>query len=135
MRPAARLQRYRELQLALLQTYGELQLKIEESVREGQADLLAVQAAKARSLALEFAELERAARPLAAFAGQGLQDLEARLAGEREAALRANRDARALLGGALQELAGRIRDLAARPRTPLSPFARIGQPTLVDIRS
>ena len=135
MRPAARLRRYRELQLALLQNYGELQGKIEQSVRGGEADLLAVQAARARGLAQELTDLERAARPLEPFADREVREVEARLAGEQDAALRANLAARSLLGGAMQELAGRIRELAARPRMPLSPFARIGRPTLVDIRS
>ena len=136
MRAAERLERYLERQLALLATYGELQGKIEESVRAGQADLLAVQAALARSLATEVADLQRAARPLAAFASADrLRELEARLAEKREAVLTANRGAQALLRGALGELTDRIRELAALPRTPLSPFARIGRPVLVDLHS
>ena len=137
MKPAEqRLQRYLERQLELLASYGELQGKIEESVRAGQADLLAVQAELARRLAAECAELERAVRPLAAQAGADRpRELEARLAAGREAALESSRRARASLASALQELATRIRELAARPRTPPSPFARIGRPVLVDISS
>jgi hypothetical protein len=136
MRPDERLQRYLERQLALLAIYGELQGKIEESVRAGEADLLAVQAVRARELASELTALERAARPLAACAdGTRLRELQALLAEKREAALRAGGRTREALADSLRELAGRIRDLAARPRTPLSPFSRIGRPTLVDIRS
>jgi hypothetical protein len=136
MNPGERLQRYRERQLELLAAYGELQEKIEQSVRAGQADLLAVQAGEARRLAAECAELERAARPLAARAGGDRPgELEARLAVGREAALEAGRRARTLLAASLRELAARIRELQARPRTPASPFARIGRPVLVDISS
>jgi hypothetical protein len=136
MNPGERLRRYLERQLELLASYGALQGKIEESVREGQADLLAVQAELARRLAAECAELERAARPLAELAGGDRpRELEARLAAGREAALESSRRARASLAGALQELAARIRELASRPRTAPSPFASIGRPVLVDIRS
>ena len=136
MNPGERLQRYRERQLELLASYGELQGKIEESVRAGQADLLAVQAGEARRLAAECAELERAARPLAARAGlDRLSELEARLAAGRQSALEAGRRSQVLLASALQELAARIRELQARPRTPPSPFTRIGRPVLVDLRS
>jgi hypothetical protein len=136
MSPAERLRRYLERQLELLASYGELQKKIEESARAGQADLLAVQAGEARRLAAECAELERAARPLAARAGGGsLSDLEARLAAGRESALEAGRRSRAALSDSLRELAARIRELQARPRTPPSPFTRIGRPMLVDLRS
>jgi len=136
MNPGERLQRYRERQLDLLAAYGELQGKIEESVRAGQADLLAVQAGEARRLAAECAELERAARPLAARAGGDLPgELEGRLAAGREAALEAGRRARTSLAASLRELAARIRELQARPHTPASPFARIGRPVLVDISS
>ncbi len=132
MTPAERLRRYRERQLELLVGYGELQKKIEESARAGQADLLAAQASEARRLADECAQLERAARQLARAGGDGL---EARLEAGREAALEAGRRSQASLAGALQELAARIRELAARPRTPPSPFTRIGQPSLVDLQS
>jgi hypothetical protein len=135
MTPAERLQRYLERQLELLASYGELQGKIEESVRAGRVDLLAVQALEARRLADECSELQRAARPLARAGGGGSSGLEARLAAGRESALAAGRRSRAALSDSLQELAARIRELQARPRTPPSPFTRIGRPVLVDLRS
>jgi DNA anti-recombination protein RmuC len=104
-------------------------------VRAGQADLLAAQAAEACRLAAECVQLESAARQLARAGGDSLRDLEARLAGTREAALESGRRSRASLSASLQELAARIRDLAARPRVPPSPFTRIGRPMLVDLRS
>jgi hypothetical protein len=142
MNPGQRLRRYRERQLELLASYGELQAKIEEAARAGQADLLALQAVEARRLAAECVELERAARPLAARAGAGhaaegdrLRELEARLAAGRESALEASRRSQAALSDSLRELAARLRELQARPRTPPSPFARIGQPRMIDLES
>jgi hypothetical protein len=123
MTAGERLRRYLERQLELLASYGELQGKIEQSVQAGQTDLLAAQALEARRLATECSELHRAARQLAKAGGKVPRELEARLA------------AQAALSGALRELAARIRDLAARPRTPPSPFTRIGRPMLVDLRS
>jgi HPt (histidine-containing phosphotransfer) domain-containing protein len=134
MTPTERLRRYRGRQLELLASYGELQGKIEESARAGQADLLAAQALEARRLADECAQLERAARQLPRAGGQP-EELEARLEAARQAALEAGRRCRVSLSGALQELAARIRELQARPRTPPSPFARIGQPVMIDLRS
>ncbi len=136
MTPAERLQRYLRRQLELLARYGELQGKIEQSARDGQAELVAAQAMEARRLASECAELERAARPLSSRAGgDRLRELEARLAAGRESALAAGRSSQAVLSDSLRELSARIRDLAARPRTPPSPFTRIGRPMLVDLRS
>ena len=114
MSPGERLRRYLERQLELLASYAELQEKIEESVRAGQAEQLAVQAELARRLAGECQELERAAR---------------------QPALQAARRSQAALSGSLQELAARIRELAGRPRTPSSPFTRIGRPVMIDIQS
>jgi hypothetical protein len=62
-------------------------------------------------------------------------ELEARLAAGREAALEAARRSQSALSGSLQELAARIRELAGRPRTPSSPFTRIGRPVMIDIQS
>jgi hypothetical protein len=135
MTAGERLRRYLERQLELLASYGELQGKIAQSVQAGQTDLLAAQALEARRLATECSELHRAARQLAKAGGKVPRELEARLAAGREAALAASRRAQAALSGALRELAARIRDLAARPRTPPSPFTRIGRPMLVDLRS
>ena len=132
MSPGERLRRYRERQLELLASYAELQEKIEESVRAGQAEQLAVQAELARRLAAECQELERAARQLAPAGPQGLEE---RLAAGREAALQAVRRSKAALSGSLQELAARIRELAGRPHTPSSPFTRIGRPVMIDIQS
>ena len=132
MSPGERLRRYLERQLELLASYAELQGKIEESVRSGQAEQLAVQAELARRLAAECQELERAARQLAPAGPQGLEE---RLAAGREAALQAVRRSKAALSGSLQELAARIRELAGRPRTPSSPFTRIGRPVMIDIQS
>jgi hypothetical protein len=135
MNPAERLEGYRERQLELLAAYGELQGKIEQSVRAERADLVAVQSGEALRLASELVELERAARHLAGFAGRESRQAGARLAAGRAQAVQASRRAQALLAASLEELAGRIRELAGRPRTPLSPFARIGQPALVDLHS
>jgi len=136
MTPAERLQRYLERELELLVRYGELQGKIQQYVHAGQADLVAVQAGEARRLADECAELERTARPLAARAGgDRLRELEARLAAGRESALAAGRRSQAALSDSLGELAARIRELQGRPRTPSSPFTRIGRPMLVDLDS
>jgi hypothetical protein len=143
MTPAERLRLYRQRQLELLAGYGELQKKIEESARAGQAELLAAQALEARRLAAECTELERAIRQLAPAArhlagrtgGDRLGALEARLDAGRESALEAGRRSQAALSASLRELAARIRELQARPRTPPSPFTRIGRPVLVDLRS
>jgi hypothetical protein len=135
MSPAERLQRYRERQLELLACYAELQEKIEQAVRAGQAELVAAQAGEARRLAAELVALEGAARHLAAFDGQSTRELAARVRAGQDRAVQAGRRARTLLAGALQELAAQIRELAGRPRIPLSPFARIGRPMLVDLQS
>jgi hypothetical protein len=145
MNPGQRLRRYRERQLELLASYGELQARIEEAARAGQADLLALQAVEARRLAAECLELELAARPLAgresgagggrAAEGDRLRELEARLAAGRESALEASRRSQAALSDSLRELAACLRELQARPRTPPSPFARIGQPRMIDLES
>jgi hypothetical protein len=135
MTPAERLRRYRQRQLELLAGYGELQGKIEQSARAGEADLLAAQAAEARRLADECAQLERAARELARAGARRPGELEVSLEAGREAALEAGRRSQASLAGALQELRARIQELAARPRTPPSPFSRIGQPSLIDLQS
>ena len=135
MSPGERLRRYLERQLELLASYAELQEKIEESVRAGQAEQLAVQAELARRLAGECQELERAARQLAPAGSRLPGELEARLAAGRKAALQAARRSQAALSGSLQELAARIRELAGRPHTPSSPFTRIGRPVMIDIQS
>lgn len=136
MTAGERLQRYLERQLELLERYGELQDKIEHSAREGQAELVAAQALEARRLTGECAEVERAVRSLSArVGGDRLRELEGRLAARRESALAAGRRSQAAVSDCLRELAARIRDLAARPRTPASPFTRIGRPMLVDLRS
>jgi hypothetical protein len=135
MTPAERRRRYLERQLELLAAYGKLQHKIEQSVRAGQVDLLAAQAEESRRLADECLQLERALRQLARAGGERLAELEARLEAGRQAALEAGRSARASLSAGLRELADRIRELAARPHLPPSPFTRIGRPMLVDLRS
>ncbi len=136
MTPAERLRRYRERQLELLARYGELQAKIERSARDGQAELAAAQALEAGRLAAECAELERAAGPLSAQSGPDHpRELEERLEAGRQSALEAGRRSQAVVADSLRELAARIRDLAARPRTPPSPYTRIGRPMLVDLRS
>jgi hypothetical protein len=135
MNPGERLRRYLERQLELLASYTELQEKIEESVRTGQAERLAAQAELARRLAGECQELELAARHLAPPGPRRPGELEARLAAGREAALEAARRSQSALSGSLQELAARIRELAGRPRTPSSPFTRIGRPVMIDIQS
>jgi hypothetical protein len=133
MSPGERLRRYLERQLELLASYTELQEKIEESVRAGQAEQLAVQAELSRRLAGECQELERAARHLDP-AGPG-PGLEARLAAGREAALQAAGRSQAALSGSLRELSALIRELAGRPHTPSSPVTRIGRPVMIDIQS
>ena len=150
MTPAERLRRYLERQLELLARYGELQGKIEQSARDGQAERVATQALEAQRLASECAELERAMRQLApairqlapavrppsALPGAGRpEELEARLAAGRQSALEAGRRSQAAVSAALGELGARLRELAARPRTPPSPYTRIGRPMLVDLRS
>jgi uncharacterized protein involved in exopolysaccharide biosynthesis len=135
MSPGERLRRYLERQLELLASYTELQEKIEQSVRAGQAEQLAVQAELSRRLAGECQELERAARHLDPAGSRPPGELLARLAAGREAALQAARRSQAALSGSLQELSARIRELAGRPRTPSSPFTRIGRPVMIDIQS
>ncbi len=136
MTPVERQRRYLERELELLARYGELQGKIEQSARDGQAELVAAQATEARRLAAECAELARAARPLSSrTGGDRLRELEVSLAAGRESALAAGRRSQAVVSDALRELAARIRELQARPRTPPSPFTRIGRPMLVDLRS
>jgi hypothetical protein len=138
MTSSQRLQHYLERQLELLAGYGELQGKIEESIRAGAADALAVQAGGVRALTAQLAELERAAQTLASGAAAGspgLRALRERLAAAREQVLQANRANRVLLGGAMEQLRGQLRELGARPRIPPSPVTRIGQPVLVDLQS
>jgi hypothetical protein len=135
MNPGERLRRYVERQLELLASYTELQEKIEESVRAGQAEQLAVQAELSRRLAAECQELERAARHLDPADRRPPGELEARLAAGRETALQAAGRSQAALSGSLRELSARIRELAGRPRTPSSPFTRIGHPVMIDIQS
>jgi hypothetical protein len=137
MSPAPRLRRYLERQKGAFEALSAILDRQGDSIRRGEADLLAVQAAAERVAVEELAVLERSIRALRGAAGSGpaLAGLEAAVEQARQSALERNRRNRELLGAALGELRRRIRELRGRPHTPSSPFTEIGRPTVVDLLS
>jgi hypothetical protein len=137
MSQALRLRRYLERQKGAFEALSAILDRQEESIRRGAADLLAVQAAAERTAVDGLAALERSIQALreAGARDPSLGGLEEAVEQARRAALERNRRNRELLGAALGELRQRIRELQGRPRTPDSPFADIGRPTLVDLLS
>ena len=140
MSQAPRLRRYLERQKGAFEALSAILDLQEDSIRRGAADLLAVQAAAERSAVEGLAALERSIQALreAGARDPSLTALEEEVEQARRAALERNRRNRELLGTALGELRQRIRELRAvqgRPRTPDSPFADIGRPTVVDLLS
>ncbi len=137
MSPAPRLRRYLERQKGAFEALSAILDRQEDSIRRGAADLLAVQAAAERSAVDGLAALERAIQALreAGARDPSLGGLEEGVEQARRDALERNRRNRELLGAALSELRQRIRELQGRPRTPASPFADIGRPTVVDLLS
>jgi len=137
MSQAPRLRRYLEQQKGAFEALSAILDRQGESIRRGAADLLAVQAAAERTAVDGLAALERSIQALreAGARDPSLGGLEEAVEQARRAALERNRRNRELLGAALGELRQRIRELQGRPRTPDSPFADIGRPTLVDLLS
>jgi hypothetical protein len=137
MSPEPRLRRYLERQRVAFQALSAILDRQEDSIRSGQADLLAVQAEAERSAVEAIAALERSIRALRAASVVGLAPdaLEMEVEQAREAVLRRNRRNRELLGESLEGLRRRILELRSRPRIPASPFADIGRSTVVDLLS
>jgi hypothetical protein len=140
MSPAPRLRQYLERQRDAFGTLSDILDRQLDSIRRGDCDLLAVQAAAERSAVDELAGLERSIRALRALRAEGrgeaaLAGLEEAVGKARQAALQRNRRNREALGAALAELRPLIQELQGRPRTPASPFTDIGRPTMVDLLS
>jgi hypothetical protein len=137
MNPAPRLRRYLERQRDAFEALNDILDKQLDSIRTGNPELLAAQAAAERSAVDELAGLDRSIVSLRAEGGRDaeLAALEEAVERARQAALARNRRNREALGAALGELRLAIQGLRGRPRTPASPFTDIGRPTMVDLLS
>jgi len=137
-----RLRRYLQQQKDRFQRYLDLLERENVAIGAGDVDRLSHYVELEQIIIRDVRTLQRAIDPLEelyrrAYPGEepSVVALKSRLEQIREQALVRNEENRRLLEDRLQSLRLEIEDIGRRRKPAVSPYARIGEPRLVDIRS
>ena len=137
-----RLRRYLEEQRERFLSYLYLLDQENAVIRNGDVDRIQHHVQLEQGIIGDIAALQRAIHPLEELyrracpvAEKSILSLENSLRSLREKALVRNEENRRLLQGRLEILRQEIKEVSRRGKQAVSPFARIGEPKLIDIRS
>ena len=137
-----RLRRYLEQQRNRFASYLDLLDRQDTVIRSGEVDRLRHYVELEQAIITDILTIQRAIDPLEELyrrayplGDPSVSDLKSRLRQIREQAVTRNEQNRLLLQERLECLRLEIKEAGRRGRVPVSPFARIGEPKLVDIRS
>jgi hypothetical protein len=137
-----RLRRYLEQQRDRFLRYLQLLEQENTVIRAGNVDRLQHYVELEQMIITDIFTFQRAIDPLAELYRHAyphrepsIVTLKSRLQQIREQALIRNEENRRLLQERLESLRLEMKEVRRRGKPPVSPYARLGEPTLVDIRS